>query len=154
MEYLTVKWVHVLSSTILFGTGIGTAFYLFFCAQTRDAVVVAAVTRYAVIADWLFTATTMVLQPLSGYYLIRLTGIPLTSRWIAWSFALYVIAALCWLPVVWLQIRMRDLAILAAAGAQELPARYWALRRVWFALGVPALLAFLAIFYLMIAKPF
>lgn len=153
MEYLIVKWVHVLSSTILFGTGIGTAFFIFFCARTTNAAVAAAVTRHAVIADWLFTASTMVVQPLSGYYLIRLLGISWATPWIAWSTALYVVAGLCWLPVVWLQIRMRDLAAAAAAGGAELPPQYWAVRRIWTALGVPALFAFLAVFYLMVAKP-
>jgi uncharacterized membrane protein len=153
VTWILVKWLHVLSSTILFGTGIGTAFYIFFCARTRDAAVVAPVMRYAVIADWLFTATTVVLQPLTGFYLIHLTGIPLATKWIAWSVALYLLAVLCWLPVVWLQIRMRDLAIEAAAAGAALPSRFWVLRWIWFALGVPALVAFLAIFYLMIAKP-
>jgi uncharacterized membrane protein len=78
---------------------------------------------------------------------------PWTTPWIAWSFALYLLAGLCWLPVVWLQIRMRDLASDAAAASAPLPAQFWRLRRIWVALGVPALLAFLAIFYLMIAKP-
>ena len=153
MEYLIAKWIHVLSSTILFGTGIGTAFYIFFCARTADAAIVAAVMRYAVIADWLFTATTMVLQPLTGYYLTHLLGMSWSTPWIAWSFVLYVLAGLCWLPVVWLQIRMRDLAKTAAAAGESLPGQFWRLRRVWVALGVPALLAFLAVFYLMIAKP-
>ena len=153
MEYLIAKWVHVVSSTILFGTGIGTAFFIFFCAGTKNATVAAAVTRYAVMADWLFTATTMVIQPLSGWYLLRLLGISWTTPWIAWSFALYVLAGLCWLPVVWLQIRMRDLAATATAAGAELPSQYWAVRRLWTALGVPALFAFLAVFYLMVAKP-
>jgi uncharacterized membrane protein len=153
MEYLIAKWLHVLSSTILFGTGIGTAFYIFFCARTNDSAIVAAVMRYAVIADWLFTATTMVVQPLTGLYLTRLLGMPWSTPWIAWSFALYVLAGLCWLPVVWLQIRLRDLAREAAVAGKALPAAFWRLRRIWVALGVPALFAFLAIFYLMIAKP-
>lgn len=153
MEYLIAKWLHVLSSTILFGTGVGTAFYIFFCARTANSLVVAAVMRYAVIADWLFTATTMVLQPVTGWYLTRLLGMPWSTKWIWWSFVLYVVAGLCWLPVVWLQIRMRDLAQAAAVAGKPLPPRFWSLRRIWFALGVPALLAFLAIFYLMIAKP-
>ena len=153
MEYLIAKWLHVLSSTILFGTGIGTAFYIFFCARTAEASIVAAVMRHAVIADWLFTATTMVLQPLTGFYLARLLHMPWTTPWIAWSFALYLLAGLCWLPVVWLQIRMRDLALEAAKRRMPLPAQFWRLRRVWVVLGVPALFAFLAIFYLMIAKP-
>jgi uncharacterized membrane protein len=109
--------------------------------------------RYAVIADWLFTATTIVLQPLSGFYLAHLLNMPLSIRWIGWSLGLYVLAVLCWLPVVWLQIRMRDLAMGAAKEGRSLPPLFWRLRRIWVALGVPALFAFLAIFYLMIAKP-
>jgi uncharacterized membrane protein len=153
MEYLVVKWLHVLTSTILFGTGIGTAFYIFFCSRSGEPQVVAAVMRYAVIADWLFTATTIVLQPLSGFYLAHLLNMPLSIRWIGWSLGLYVLAVLCWLPVVWLQIRMRDLAMGAAKEGRSLPPLFWRLRRIWVALGVPALFAFLAIFYLMIAKP-
>ena len=153
MEYLIAKWLHVLSSTILFGTGIGTAFYIFFCARTADAAIVAAVMRYAVIADWLFTATTMVLQPLTGYYLTRLLGMPWTTPWIAWSFALYVLAGVCWLPVVWLQIRVRDLALQAERDGTPLPARTGRYMAWWFALGWPAFGAFVAIFFLMVAKP-
>jgi uncharacterized membrane protein len=153
VEYLIGKWLHVISSTILFGTGIGTAFYIFFCARTANAMVVAAVMRYAVIADWLFTASTMVLQPLTGWYLVSRLGLPWSTGWIRWSVALYVIAGLCWLPVVWLQIRMRDLALAASSAGKPLPATFWRLRMIWFALGVPALFAFLAVFYLMIAKP-
>jgi uncharacterized membrane protein len=153
VEYLIAKWLHVLSSTILFGTGIGTAFYIFFISRTLDATIVAAVMRYAVIADWLFTATTMVFQPLTGFWLTHLLGMSWTTPWIAWSFGLYVLAGLCWLPVVWLQIRMRDLASEAAVAGGPLPEAFWRLRRVWVALGFPALFAFLAVFYLMIAKP-
>jgi uncharacterized membrane protein len=153
MEYLIGKWLHVLSSTILFGTGIGTAFYIFVVTRASDTAVTAAVMRYAVIADWLFTATTMVLQPLTGYYLVGLLGLPWSTPWILWSVILYVVAGLCWLPVVWLQIRLRDLAMQAAAAGTPLPAAFYKLRRVWVALGFPALFAFLAVFYLMIAKP-
>jgi len=153
MEYLITKWLHVLSSTILFGTGIGTAFFIFTATRAAEKVVVAAVMRYAVIADWLFTATTMVLQPLTGYYLVSLLGLPWSTPWIVWSIVLYVLAGLCWLPVVWVQIRLRDLALQAAMTGCPLPPLFWRLRRTWVALGVPALFAFLAVFYLMIAKP-
>jgi uncharacterized membrane protein len=153
MEYVIGKWIHVLSSTIVFGTGIGTAFYIFVGTRSRQTAVVAAVMRYAVIADWLFTATTMIVQPVSGYYLVRLLGLSWSTLWIERSVGLFVLAALCWLPVVWLQIRMRDLAVAAASAGEPLPPRFRALRRIWVALGVPALFAFLAIFYLMIAKP-
>lgn len=153
-EVLIVKWLHVLSSTLLFGTGIGTAFYLFFVSRTRDTHAVAVVSKYVVIADWFFTATTIVFQPVSGFWLARLMGYPLTSRWILWSTALFLLAALCWLPVVWLQVRMRNLAQAAARDAAPLPAAYWRCFRWWTALGIPALFAFLAIYWLMVAKPF
>ncbi|WP_459615422.1 DUF2269 family protein [Bordetella sp. 2513F-2] len=153
MDYLIGKWVHVISSTLLFGTGVGSAFYLLCASLQRNPAVVAAVARYVVIADMLFTATTAVLQPATGFYLLHRTGLPLSTPWVAWSLWLYVLAIGCWLPVVWLQVRLRDLAAQAAASADELPARYWRLFRWWVALGVPALLAFLAIFYLMIARP-
>jgi uncharacterized membrane protein len=153
VDILTVKYLHILASTLLFGTGIGTAFYLLTVSWTRDARTVAAVARLVVIADWIFTATTIVFQPLSGIYLARLMGIPLATPWLYWSLVLYVIAALCWLPVVWLQMKLRDIAIDAAARGEQLPVRYGGYLGAWAALGVPALLSFLAIFYLMVAKP-
>jgi uncharacterized membrane protein len=104
-------------------------------------------------ADFIFTATTIVLQPLTGWYLVRIANFPLTARWLSISIALYAIAFACWLPVVWLQIRMRDLAQRAAAERAELPPAFRRCFIAWFALGVPALGAFLAIFYFMVAKP-
>lgn len=154
MDYLIVKWLHILSATFLFGTGIGSAWYLLFATVSRDVRAVAVVSRVVVWADWLFTATTMVAQPLTGYYLMRLAGYPVHSRWLAWSIALYALAGLCWLPVVWLQMRMRDVALQAAADQDgALPPLYWRYFRWWVALGVPAFFAFLAVFYLMVVKP-
>jgi uncharacterized membrane protein len=153
MDLLVVKYLHVLSSTFLFGTGVGSAFYLLATSWTRDAHTVAVVARYVVIADWIFTATTIVFQPTSGLYLAHRMGIPLTAPWLYWSIVLYVIAAACWLPVIWLQIKLRDIAAEAAARGEPLPRRYAGFLGAWAALGVPALLAFLAIFYLMTAKP-
>ncbi|MCE7031492.1 DUF2269 domain-containing protein [Lysobacter sp. GX 14042] len=154
MEYLIVKWVHVLSSTILFGTGVGTAFYLFAISLGRDTRAVATITRYVVVADWIFTASTIVLQPLSGWYLMHLMGLTMEARWIAWSVALFALATACWLPVLWLQVRMRDVANAAATRGEPLPRRYWRYFAWWTALGFPALFAFLAVFYLMVAKPY
>lgn len=153
MDYLTVKWLHVLSSTILFGTGIGSAFYLLLSSLGNDARVIATVAKYVVIADWLFTATTAILQPLTGFWMMHLVGMPFGSRWIAWSTWLYVIALLCWFPVVWLQMRMRDLAQQAAQEGIGLPLAYRRYFLWWIALGIPAFLAFVAIFYLMVTKP-
>jgi uncharacterized membrane protein len=153
MEYLIVKWLHILSSTLLFGTGLGSAFYMFFASRTRDARAIAVVVRYVVVADWLFTTPTIILQPLTGFYLVHLIGLPLTSTWIVGSIVLYLLAGACWLPVVWMQIRMRDLAQEAAATGGELSDRYWRFLRWWVALGIVAFLALVAVFYLMVVKP-
>jgi uncharacterized membrane protein len=153
MDYLLWKWLHVVSSTVLFGTGIGSAFYLLVASLHRDPPVVAAVARYVVIADWLFTATTVVLQPLTGGLMMHLAGLSPGTPWLAWSIGLYALAVACWLPVMLLQMRMRDLAGAAAAHGVALPAAYWRAFRYWVALGIPAFFAFLAVFYLMVAKP-
>jgi uncharacterized membrane protein len=153
MDYVTLKWIHILTSTLLFGTGVGSAFYLLAATLTRDTRAVAVTSRHVVIADWLFTATTAVLQPLTGYYLVRIAGFAWQAPWLRWSIILYIVAIACWLPVVWLQTRMRDVSAKAAAAVQPLPPAYWRYFRWWFVLGVPALFSFLAIFYLMVAKP-
>jgi uncharacterized membrane protein len=153
MEYLVVKWLHILSSTLLFGTGLGSAFYMFFASLTREPRVVAVVVRYVVIADYAFTTPTILLQPATGLYLMHLAGFPLSSPWIAWSIALYFLAGACWLPVVWMQIKMRDMASAAAASGTALPSRYWGFLRWWVALGIVAFGALVLVFYLMVAKP-
>lgn len=153
MDYQLLKWAHVLSSTLLFGTGIGSAYYLLRATLERDPAVVATVARHVVLADWLFTATTALLQPLTGYLLIRAAGFPPDSGWLVKSYWLYGLAIACWLPVVHLQMRLRDIAHAAAAAGDPLPPAYWRVFRGWFALGVPAFFAFVAIFWLMVAKP-
>ncbi|WP_374581340.1 DUF2269 family protein [Pseudoduganella sp.] len=153
MEYLIVKWLHILSSTLLFGTGIGSAWYLLFAAISRNVQAIAVVTRILVIADWLFTGVTMVAQPLTGFYLVHLAGYPMRTPWLHWSVVLFVVALLCWLPVVWLQIRMRDLAAHAMQQGAPLPGQFWRYFRAWVALGIPAFFAFIAVFYLMVVKP-
>jgi uncharacterized membrane protein len=153
MEYVIVKWLHILSSTLLFGTGLGSAFYMFFSSRTRDVRAIAVVVRYVVIADWAFTMPTIILQPLTGFYLVHLAHFPLASAWIVASIALYLLAGAAWLPVVWMQIQMRDMAREAAAAGGELPDRYWRFMRGWVALGIVAFLALVAVFYLMVAKP-
>ena len=153
MNYAFLKFVHVLSSTLLFGTGIGSAYYLLRAVLDGRASVIARVAGWVVVADWLFTATTIVLQPISGYWLARTAHFPFDQPWLKWSIVLYAIAFACWLPVVWLQMRMRDVAADAAAKGAPLPDEFRRLFAVWFVLGFPALFAFVAVFYLMVAKP-
>ncbi|QJE00042.1 DUF2269 domain-containing protein [Massilia forsythiae] len=153
MDYVVLKWLHILSSTLLFGTGLGSAWYMLFANVSRDVRAIAVVSKYVVIADWLFTATTAVLQPATGLYMIHLAGYPLHSKWIMWSIALYVLAGACWLPVVWLQIRLRDIATQAAREGGDLPPLYWTYFKTWVALGIPAFIAFVLIFWFMVSKP-
>lgn len=153
MDYVVVKWLHILSATLLFGTGVGSAFSMLLTSMTRDPRAIAVVTRNVVLADWLFTTPAIILQPLSGLYLMHLSGIPLGSPWVAWSFVLYFLAAACWLPVVWIQIRMRRLAEEARRTNAPLAPAYWAFLKAWVLLGIPAFFALVIVFYLMVAKP-
>ena len=153
MSYLVVKWLHILSSTLLFGTGLGSAFYMFFVSRTRDPRVIASVAKYVVIADWVFTTPAIVLQPATGFYLVHLAGYPVNSPWIAWSVVLYLLAGAAWLPAVWMQMCMRDLAAVAANTGNPLPHSYWRFLRAWVALGLVAFLSLVVVFFLMVAKP-
>jgi uncharacterized membrane protein len=153
MDYVTVKWLHILSSTFLFGTGIGTAFYMLVVGLSRDIRAIAVVSRYVVLADWLFTTPAIIVQPVTGFYLMHLAGFPLSSLWILWSIVLYFVAGACWLPVVWLQMKMRDFAREAVENNTELPATYWRYMTIWVLLGIPAFISLVIVFYLMVAKP-
>ena len=153
MSYLLLKYIHILSSTLLFGTGLGTAFHGFLAFRTKDPRVAAAVGRSVVLADWLFTAPAVVIQPVTGVTMAVLAGVPLTQGWLALSIALYVLVGVCWLPVVWLQIQLRRMAAACLEDGDPLPPLYDRYLRLWFMLGWPAFTAVLAIFYLMVFKP-
>lgn len=152
MSYTTIKTIHVLSMVLLFGTGLGSAFYKWMADRSGDVAHIAVTNRHVVLADWLFTTPTVILQPVTGLWMAHLAGWPLSTPWIAFSLALYTLAGLCWLPVVWLQIRMRDLATDAARRHAPLPPAYWAMARMWFALGVPAFAAMVLIVIAMVTK--
>lgn len=153
MDYLLAKWLHVLSSALLFGAGVGSAFHLLLASLSGRTVAVAVVARQVVWADWLFTATTVVFQPASGWYLLQVLQLPASTPWVRDAIVLYVLAVACWLPVVVLQMRMRRLAEVAAAAGAPLPPAYRRCLLAWVALGVPAFVAFVAVFWLMVAKP-
>lgn len=151
--YLLLKWLHILSATILFGTGIGIAFFKWITDRTHDTRAIRIVNERTVLADWLFTTPAVIIQPLSGIGLVRLGGFALDTNWIMISLLLYLAAGLCWLPVLKLQILMRDLARIADRQQIPLPAQYWHYARIWFWLGVPAFCALLIIYWLMVTKP-
>jgi uncharacterized membrane protein len=151
--YFWIKTVHILSATLLFGTGLGTAFHMWLAHLTRDPRVIAAAARSTVRADFLFTTPAVIVQPVTGALLIENAGFSPDEPWLVAVYALYALAGACWLPVVWLQIRARDLASAAAASGGPLPPQYHRCMQLWFALGWPAFAAVLAIFWLMTAKP-
>lgn len=153
MEYLTIKTVHILSAILLFGTGLGSAFYKFATDRSNNLAAMAVTNRHVVLADWLFTTPTVLVQPLTGLWMAHLAGLPFDSLWIWLSLALYLLAGICWLPVVWLQIRMRNTAEQALLANRPLDARYWRDARLWFWLGVPAFSAMVAVVFLMVHKP-
>jgi uncharacterized membrane protein len=153
MLFFAVKYLHLIGAAVLLGTGAGIAFFQLMAHRTGNAATIAAVARIVVIADFLFTATAVVLQPVTGVALAYLDGYSLGEGWIVLSIALYVLTGAFWLPVVWMQAKMRDLAAAAVAAGTPLPARYHQLYRRWFAFGFPAFAAMLAIFWLMIQRP-
>jgi len=152
--YLAIKTLHILSSVLMVGTGFGTAFYFFFANRTKSVPVIASVSHMVVLADLWFTTPAVIFQPLSGLWLAHAAGFPWSSSWIVASAALYVIAGGCWLPVVWLQMKLSQMAALAqTAGNPALPALYWRYAKYWKWLGYPAFLAMMAIYFLMVGKP-
>jgi uncharacterized membrane protein len=151
--YYLLKWIHVIGSTVLLGTGAGIAFFMLMAHRSGDVRVIAGVARIVVIADYVFTTTAVVAQPVTGVLLARTAGHSLGEGWILLSFGLYLFTGAFWLPVVWMQSRMRNLARAAAEAGAPLPPEYHRLFRWWFAFGFPAFTAVLAIFWLMIARP-
>ena len=150
---LWLKWLHVLSSTVLFGTGLGTAFQMWFAHRRGDVVGIAVVARNVVLADWLFTLPSGILQPITGFALAMASGIDPFASWLVATYAIYLMALACWIPVVMLQLRVRDLAAQAAVAGSALPGEYHQAMRLWFALGWPAFIGLLVVLLLMIAKP-
>jgi uncharacterized membrane protein len=153
MTYDLIKFLHIIGATVILGTGAGIAFFMLMAHLSRDAIFIARTAVVVVLADFVFTATAIAVQPVTGYLLMRETGTPFTESWLEMSLALYVIAGLFWLPVVWMQIRMRDLARVAAATGKPLPRAYHRLFRLWFFFGFPGFGLVLGIIWLMIAKP-
>lgn len=153
MFYLWIKLIHIVSSTILFGTGIGTAAVMLFGYYSKDIYIMATINRYVVMADWLFTLPSIIIQPLTGLYMVWLAHYSFHAFWIIGSLIGYVVALCCWLPVVFLQIRLRNLTQDAYLKKEKLPLNFYRLFRYWFILGWPAFFSFLIIFYLMTFKP-
>lgn len=153
MTYSLLKFAHLIGAIVILGTGAGIAFFMLMAHLSRDTQFVARTAAIVVLADFVFTATAVIVQPITGYLLLRQTGLSLSEGWVLASLGLYVIAGLFWLPVVWMQMRMRDLSAAAASAGTPLPESYYRLFRLWFAFGFPGFGSVLLIVWLMIDKP-
>jgi len=152
MMYLSLKSLHLLSMVVLFGTGLGSAWYKWMSDRSGNVVHIAATNRQVVLADWLFTTPTILIQPITGGVMLLLLDIPYTTPWVIASLLLYVFAGACWVPVVWLQIRMQKISEQANMTGTVLPEQYWCYARYWFWLGVPAFISMVMIVILMVYK--
>ncbi len=148
-----IRWLHIIGATLLLGTGAGIAFFMVMAHRTKDAKIIAHTSHIVVIADWIFTASAVILQPITGVLLAQNIGWPLTEGWVLWSLLLYVFVGLFWLPVIWIQHQMMLIAKHALQDTTELPARYFKLFNIWFICGFPAFLGVLAIIWLMVSRP-
>jgi len=153
MWYELLRFAHVIGACVLLGTGAGIAFFMVISNASRNPALIAHVAGIVVIADTVFTATAALVQPVTGYLLAQEVGWPLLEGWVFVSLCLYVFVGAFWLPVVWIQIHMCRLAQAAAEVGTALPDTYHRLYRIWFACGIPAFLAVLAIIWLMLTKP-
>ncbi|MGQ0685206.1 DUF2269 family protein [Bradyrhizobium sp.] len=154
MPFLLIEYLHVLGAIVILGTGTGIAFFMLMAHRTGDAAFIARTADVVVIADFIFTLSAALLQPVTGSLLMWLSSTSTTEGWLMTALALYVIAGAFWVPVVFMQIEMRDLARVAVTGGTPLPPRYFALYRRWFLFGIPGFGSVMAILWLMIAKPF
>lgn len=153
MLYLYLKLIHIISSTILFGTGLGTACVMVFAHRTRDVKIIANTSQYVVFADWIFTTSSGIVQPVTGFWMVYLSGYSWSSLWIWGAIVGYLIAAFCWFPVVYLQIKMRDFSVKAMRNKSQLSPLYFRYYKYWFCLGWPAFISLIVVFYLMTFKP-
>lgn len=151
--YLLLKWIHILSSVALVGVGFGSAFYLYFINRTRNVAAIAEVSRLVVRADYWFTAPTVIIQPISGFLLVSMAGYSLTETWLLATYALFILAGIWWLPVVWLQIQMEKMARTALDNKTDLPPRYWRYAIFWERLGMLAFPSMVIVYGLMVFKP-
>jgi uncharacterized membrane protein len=152
--YFIVKYLHVLGAIVILGTGSGIAFFMLMAHRSREAGFIARTASVVVLADMLFTLSAVIAQPVTGGVLMMLSSTSPSEGWLAASLALYAVAGAFWVPVIFMQIEMRNLARLAAEKSQPLPPRYFALFRRWFWFGIPGFGSVMIILYLMIAKPF
>jgi len=155
MAYYWLKLIHIMSATVIFGTGLGSAFYMYRAHLSADDRAIFFAARNIVIADWIFTTPAVIIQPVTGILLVVVMGYPWTTGWIVLALGLFFLMGACWLPVVWLQIQIKNLAKISLETGISLydNPKYMRYMKIWFILGWPAFIAVIIIFYLMVFKP-
>ncbi len=151
--YSLIKTIHIISATILFGTGIGIAFFMFRSGVTNNVHEKLYAARNTVLADYIFTLPAAIIQPLSGAWLVWQGGYGWDEFWLIMTYVIYIAAGVCWLPVVWIQIQLKSMLVTASNNNSALPEKYTRLFRLWFLLGWPAFIGLVFVFFLMVVKP-
>lgn len=151
--YQIVKTLHIMSSTVLFGTGAGIAFFMLRSHFTDNIHEKYFAARNTVLADYIFTAPSVIIQPLTGAWLVWQGGHDWLDLWLVATYVIYVISGCCWLPVVWIQIQLKNMVAHAVNTGEGLPPRYYKLFKIWFILGWPAFIGLVAVFFLMVMRP-
>ncbi len=151
--YLVVKTIHILSAAVLFGTGIGIAFFMLRSYRSSNIHEKLFAARNTVVADYLFTLPAVIIQPVTGAWLVWQGGFEWLELWLTITYVIYAMVSLFWLPVVWLQIQLKRMVVESMQSGTPLPERYQKFFRIWFALGWPAFIGLVIVFLLMVAKP-
>lgn len=151
--YLVLKLIHILAAVIVTGTGAGIAFFMFMANRSNNPQALYITTQHVVLADWVFTMPAVITQIITGVYLMNIQGYSLSSPWFYWVIGLFMFIGLCWFPVLKIQYKLRELAKISVEASEVTP-EFKSLMRTWTLLGIPAFIAILGIFWLMVFKPF
>jgi uncharacterized membrane protein len=152
MDYHTLIFLHIISAILLLGVGGGSAFYKFMADRSNNLEVIAHTNKMVVLADWLFTTPSAILQPLTGVWLMSMLDISIWTPWLFWSIVLYYFAGILWLVAVYLQIQMKRMALEAQENNRALGKKYDKLVAYWIILGIFSFLSMGAVFSFMVFK--
>jgi uncharacterized membrane protein len=152
-SYLLLKLIHILSAVVITGTGAGIAFFMFMANRSNNPQAIYVTAKTVILGDWIFTTPAVITQIITGFLLMNRLNYSFSSIWFYWMIGLFVLIGICWLPVLRIQYRLKQLAELSLEANQVSP-EFKRLMRVWTLLGIPAFTAILIIFYLMVFKPF
>jgi len=151
--YLTLKLIHILAAVVVTGTGVGIAFFMFMAYRSNNPQAIYVTAQHVILGDWIFTTPAVITQIITGLYLMNMQGYSFSAPWFYWVMGLFAFIGICWLPVLRIQYKLRQLAKVSVDSNQVTP-EFKALMKTWTLLGIPAFTAILAIFWLMVFKPF